>query len=174
MFLASLQLIPRNPTIRTHNVVALKFQANQGRKNTFHTWPPPGQTKSQIMSNPPSQLQKAIYVVYTANWGIICHLPPLTGTKKTTIDSTPNPKFALETFAHFFFDTWSDRGLGKVGLSPLPWDACGKWRFRLGSPILKMFHNPGGDWHPGRGNNPKDKLKHLGVGLILSPPRQIL
>ena len=23
-----------------------------------------------------------------------------------------------------------------------------------GSPILKMVHNPGGDWHPGRGDNP--------------------
>ena len=21
-------------------------------------------------------------------------------------------------------------------------------------PLLKMFHNPGGDWHPGRGDNP--------------------
>ena len=32
-----------------------------------------------------------------------------------------------------------------------PQDASGKWRFRLGFPILKMVHNPGGHWHPGRG-----------------------
>ncbi len=30
-----------------------------------------------------------------------------------------------------------------IGLSPPP-SNCDKWRFRLGSPILKMFHNPGG------------------------------
>ncbi len=29
-------------------------------------------------------------------------------------------------------------------------------RFRLGSPILKMAHNPGGDWNPGRGDNPSN------------------
>ena len=26
--------------------------------------------------------------------------------------------------------------------------------FRLGFPILKMVHNPGGHWHPGKGDNP--------------------
>ena len=31
---------------------------------------------------------------------------------------------------------------------------CGKWRFSSGSPILKMWQNPGGDWNPGRGVNP--------------------
>ena len=39
-----------------------------------------------------------------------------------------------------------------IGLSPFPvtvvneglgWDS-----------LLKMFHNPGGDWHPGKGDNP--------------------
>ena len=26
--------------------------------------------------------------------------------------------------------------------------------FFVGSPSLKMLHNPGGDWHPGTGDNP--------------------
>ena len=34
----------------------------------------------------------------------------------------------------------------------------GKWRFSSGSPILKIFHNPGGSWNPGRGDNPTSIL----------------
>ena len=27
-------------------------------------------------------------------------------------------------------------------------------------PLLKMVHNPGGDWNPGRGGQPKVYIKH--------------
>ena len=39
-----------------------------------------------------------------------------------------------------------------LGLSPLPgWPVANEG---LGwDPQLKMVHNPGGDWHPGRGDN---------------------
>ncbi len=30
-----------------------------------------------------------------------------------------------------------------------------KWRFRSGSPSLKIECHPGGNWHPGRGDNPR-------------------
>ena len=34
-----------------------------------------------------------------------------------------------------------------------------QWQMSRGSPILKMFHNPGGDEqsHPGRGDNPNHR-----------------
>ena len=39
-------------------------------------------------------------------------------------------------------------------LSPLPVTVANEG---LGwDPLLKMFHNPGGDWNPGRGDNPRD------------------
>ena len=38
-----------------------------------------------------------------------------------------------------------------VGSTPHPGCNRGKWRFSSGFPILKMVHNPGGDWHPGWG-----------------------
>ena len=52
--------------------------------------------------------------------------------------------------------TWLLISLISFGLSRCP-PGCnrGKWRFIIRDPrILKMVHNPGGDWHPGRGDNP--------------------
>ncbi len=37
-------------------------------------------------------------------------------------------------------------------------NASGKWRFSSGSRILKMFHNPGGHWHPVREATPKSYI----------------
>ena len=31
-------------------------------------------------------------------------------------------------------------------------------------PLLKMVHNPGGDWHPGRGDNPSYVCLYRRVG----------
>ena len=59
---------------------------------------------------------------------------------------------------------WTARGIcrsrswffgGFIGISFIHWvwpplSNSGKWRFRLGFPNQKMFHN-GGEWHPGRG-----------------------
>ena len=39
-------------------------------------------------------------------------------------------------------------------------------------PLLKMFRNPGGDWHPGQGDNPKymcQGLILLGLGMVIPP-----
>ena len=33
-------------------------------------------------------------------------------------------------------------------------------------PLLKMFHNPGGDWHPGRGDNPRYTVHFLEFPLL--------
>ena len=38
------------------------------------------------------------------------------------------------------------------GLPPLPVTVANEGLVR--DPLLKMFHNPGGDWNPGRGDNP--------------------
>ncbi len=40
-------------------------------------------------------------------------------------------------------------------------------------PLLKMFHNPGGDWHPGRGDNPNYDVYPPGNDHI-SPPFTVL
>ena len=42
---------------------------------------------------------------------------------------------------------------GKVSIiwAASPPSNCGKWRLDGWDPLLKMVHNPGGDWHPGRG-----------------------
>ena len=48
---------------------------------------------------------------------------------------------------------WSCLALAKtLGLLE---DASGKWRFRLAFPILKMVHDPGGDWNAGKGDSPR-------------------
>ena len=36
----------------------------------------------------------------------------------------------------------------------------GKWRFRLGFPTKNAINNPGGDWNPGRGDNPRYVPRH--------------
>ncbi len=61
------------------------------------------------------------------------------------LDSQAPP--SLEHHGWWLAITWGS------GVVPRP-SNCGKWRFRLGSPSLKMVHNPGGDWNPGRGDNP--------------------
>ena len=44
-----------------------------------------------------------------------------------------------------YHDVW-------VGLSPLPVTVAHEGLVRdPRDPLLNMFHNPGGDWHPGRG-----------------------
>ena len=40
-----------------------------------------------------------------------------------------------------------------IGWVVPPPSNCGKWRF-IGIPLLKTWNHPGGDWHPGRVDNP--------------------
>ncbi len=59
------------------------------------------------------------------------------------------PTEMIQFDKHIFQMVWFNHYL-------IPWvypppSNSGKWRFSSGSPILKMVHNPGGDWHPGRG-----------------------
>ena len=34
--------------------------------------------------------------------------------------------------------------------------------------LLKMVHNPGGDWHPGTGDNPRKNVMIVGVQQQIS------
>ena len=70
-------------------------------------------------------------------------LSPLFGVLK--IQPNPNPS------------DWESLISYRLGCPPSQ-DSCGKWRFSSGSP---KCNNPGGDWNPGRGDNPSYRSKKL-------------
>ena len=67
------------------------------------------------------------------------------------------------------------RWLKKVWFGKFPAPSSGNEGFRLGFPNLKMVQNPGGDWNPGEGGQPKvwclwckstrSPKKHVFIGL---------
>ena len=77
-----------------------------------------------------------------------------------SIPTTP-PTWRLEVF-------WKSLNPNELHLPPHPGFQWHFWRFRLGFPILKMVHNPGGDWNPGWGvdltNEPQKKNKTARYG----------
>ena len=69
-----------------------------------------------------------------------------------SIEEIPGP--SVFKIIHRFSLQSNPEGFGDIWTLGWPPSNCGKWRFSSGSPSLKMFHNPGGDRNPGRGDNP--------------------
>ena len=87
-------------------------------------------------------------------WGGVCNFVCEPFTCLPNWDSIGN---TIKTSMVFFESLWLFQPdyVVYLGLSPLPGCNRGKWRFIYRDPrILKIFHNPGGSWNPGRGPQP--------------------